>query len=87
MIENFISNNANHLETLLASNTVYNHVAVNANEMLAVQNRVFILVIVSYEALHWEPQTRTWPAVSIISTAKSWFLYLITLEKVFSIVG
>jgi hypothetical protein len=121
VIEDLITNDARHLEALLGSNRVYNHVAMDANEMLGVEDTVLVLrrdissanssrrlkvwmsqlvqralsgCSVSWwgiemrDAMRGErnPQS-TWPAVSIISVAKSWFLYRIILLNVFSIVG
>jgi len=49
MIEDLFSNDADHLETLLATNTVDDHVAMDANEVLAVEYRVFILACSVYD--------------------------------------
>ena len=43
MIQNLISNDAAHVEALLAANRIHDHVAMNADEVLAVKNGVFIL--------------------------------------------
>lgn len=43
MIENLVSYDSDHLEALLACNGVDNHVAMDADEMLAVENAVFVL--------------------------------------------
>jgi hypothetical protein len=43
VIENLIPNNPDHLETLLAADRVHNHVPMNANKMLAVENTVLVL--------------------------------------------
>ena len=43
MIEYLIPNDPTHLKALLARDGIHNHIAMDANEMLAVQNRVFIL--------------------------------------------
>ncbi len=43
MIQNFVSNNLDHLEGLRRSNRVNEHVPMNPNEMLRVQDAVFIL--------------------------------------------
>lgn len=43
MIQNLVANNSHHLEALLAANTVDDHVSVDPNEVLAVQNSVFVL--------------------------------------------
>jgi hypothetical protein len=43
VIQDLIPNNAHHLETLLAADRVHNHVAMNANKVLGVENAVFIL--------------------------------------------
>lgn len=45
MVENLIPDYPHHVEALLASNAVDNHIAVNADEVLAVQYRVFILYV------------------------------------------
>lgn len=95
MIEDFVADDADHLKTLLAPHAVHNHVPVDADKMLTVQDRVFVLfshdlsvlVPLMRRVFFKVPFLHTWPAVSIISTAKSWFLYLMTLENVFSMVG
>jgi hypothetical protein len=43
VVEYFIPNDLHHLKALSASNIINQHVAVNANKMLAVEDRVFIL--------------------------------------------
>lgn len=43
MIENLISDDARHLEALLACNRVDNHVTVDANKVLRIEDAVFIL--------------------------------------------
>ena len=43
MVEDLITQDPNHLKRLPGSNRVDEHVAVNANEMLRVQDAVFIL--------------------------------------------
>jgi len=43
VIEDFVSDDATHLETLLAGDRIYDHVAMYANEVLAIQNRVLVL--------------------------------------------
>ena len=43
MIQDLISDDAHHLEALLAANRVDDHVAVDANEVLGVEDAVFIL--------------------------------------------
>lgn len=43
VIQNLVSNNAHHLETLLAANRVDNHVAMNADEVFGVENAVLVL--------------------------------------------
>lgn len=43
MIENLLPNNADHVEALLVSYTVDNHVSMNADKLPAVENGVFIL--------------------------------------------
>lgn len=44
VVQNLIPDDSDHLKALLASDAVDDHVAVDANEVLAVQNRVFILL-------------------------------------------
>lgn len=43
VIQDLVSYNADHLEALLACDRVDDHVAMNSNKMLAIQDRVFIL--------------------------------------------
>jgi hypothetical protein len=43
MIKYLIPNDPTHLEALLARDGIYNHVAMNANEVLAVENGVLVL--------------------------------------------
>ena len=43
MIENLVSNNLSHVKALPAADRVHNHVAMNANEVLAVKYGVFVL--------------------------------------------
>lgn len=43
MIQNLVANDSHHLETLLAADAVDNHVSVNPNEVLAVEDSVFVL--------------------------------------------
>jgi len=43
MVENLFPNDANHVEALLVPYTVHNHVPMNADELSAVENSVFIL--------------------------------------------
>jgi len=43
MVENLIPDNAAHLEALLARHGVHNHVPMDANKVLAIQDRVFVL--------------------------------------------
>ena len=43
MIQNLVADDSHHLEALLATNTVDNHVSMDANEVLAVQDSVFVL--------------------------------------------
>lgn len=43
MIQNLVTDDSHHFEALLAANAVDNHVSMNANEVLAIQNGVFIL--------------------------------------------
>jgi hypothetical protein len=43
VIQNLVANDSHHLKTLLAANAVDNHVTVDTNEVLAVENSVFVL--------------------------------------------
>ena len=43
MIEDFIPDNSRHLKALLGCDRIHNHVAVNADEMLRIQDTVLIL--------------------------------------------
>jgi hypothetical protein len=43
VIQNLVANDSHHLETLLAADAVDDHVTVDADEVLAVQNGVFVL--------------------------------------------
>jgi hypothetical protein len=43
VVQDLIANDARHLEALLAGNGVDNHVAVDANEVLRVEDAVLIL--------------------------------------------
>lgn len=43
MIQNLVANDSDHLETLLAANAVDNHVTMNTDEVLAVEDSVFVL--------------------------------------------
>jgi hypothetical protein len=43
VIQNFVANDSHHLEALLAADAVDDHVTVDADEVLAVQNGVFVL--------------------------------------------
>ena len=43
MVEDLLPNDADHLEALLASNAIYDHVAVYADKVLAVEYRILIL--------------------------------------------
>jgi hypothetical protein len=43
VIQNLVANDSHHLEALLAADAVNNHVTVNADKVLAVQNGVFVL--------------------------------------------
>jgi hypothetical protein len=43
MIKNLIPNDPAHLKTLLASHRVHDHIAMYANEVLAIEDRVLIL--------------------------------------------
>jgi hypothetical protein len=43
VIQNLVTDDSHHLEALLAANAVDNHVSVDADKMLAVQDSVFVL--------------------------------------------
>jgi hypothetical protein len=43
VIQNLVANDSHHLEALLAADAVDNHVTVDADKVLAVQNGVFVL--------------------------------------------
>ena len=43
MIQNLVANDPHHLETLLAADAVDNHVSMDTNEVLAVEDSVFVL--------------------------------------------
>lgn len=43
VVQDLVSDDAHHLETLLAADRVDDHVAVDANEVLGVENAVFVL--------------------------------------------
>ena len=43
MVKYLIPNDATHLKTLLASHRVHDHIAMDANEVLAIEDRVLIL--------------------------------------------
>ena len=49
VIEYFVANDPHHLKALLAGHAVHDHVAVNANKVLAIQNSVFILTCCIYD--------------------------------------
>lgn len=101
MIQNFVSDNLDHLKGLCRSNRVHEHVAMDPNEMFRVQDGVFILPHASVSLRHIETAIAgsgdlighqgkfqlTCPAVSMISVAYSCPLYLMALLKVFSMVG
>lgn len=57
MIENFISEDPDHIKGLLRGDRVDQHVAMNANEMLGIQDAVFVL-----EPSRMPCQVR-WPAI------------------------
>lgn len=44
MVEDLVANDAHHLKRLLRADRVDKHVAVDANEVLGIENRVFILL-------------------------------------------
>ena len=43
MVQDLISYDSTHLKALLASHRVYDHIAMNANKVLAIKNRVLVL--------------------------------------------
>jgi hypothetical protein len=43
VVQNLVSDYPRHLEALLAGHRVHNHVAMNADEMLGIEDTVFIL--------------------------------------------
>lgn len=93
MVENLLADNAHHFERLHRGDRVYENVAVNTNEVLGIQNAVLILLncplgrsTKSFGGAYCVGEL-TCPAVSMISVAYSWFLYLMTLLNVFSMVG
>ena len=43
VVENLLANDANHVEALLVAYTIHNHVSMDADELSAVQNGVFVL--------------------------------------------
>jgi hypothetical protein len=43
VVQDLIANNARHLEALLGSNRIDDHVAMNADEVLGIEDTVFIL--------------------------------------------
>lgn len=43
MVENFVSDNLDHLKGRQRRDRIDEHVAMDADEMLAIQNRIFIL--------------------------------------------
>lgn len=70
MVENLVPNYAHHLEALLASHRIDEHVSVDTNEMFRIEYAVFILHLVRIlrrSQLLW--RVFTWPAVSMISVA------------------
>lgn len=95
MVQNLVPDDAHHLEALLASHRIDQHVAMDPNEVFGVEYAVLILnskvrrIRRHIDAGRGALLVRivTWPAVSMISVAKSWPFTLMTLLKVFSIVG
>jgi len=83
VVQNLFSDYFDHLQRGSGRDGIDQQVPMNSNGMSRVQNTVLILspISVNGETGH------TCPAVSIISVAYSWPLYLIVFEKVFSIVG
>jgi len=49
VIENLIANDADHFEALLASDTVNDHVTMNADEVFAIQDSVLVLSAQDYQ--------------------------------------
>ena len=43
MIQNLIPNNATHLKTLLALHRIHNHIAMDANKVLAIEYSILVL--------------------------------------------
>lgn len=95
VVQQLLADDLDHLERGLGGNRVDKHIAMDANEVLAVHDAVLILP--STQKVNSQRRSiagqgngcaqLTCPAVSIISVENSWPLYFITLEKVFSMVG
>lgn len=68
MVQDFIANDRHHVERLARGHRVYNDVAMDTNEMLRIQDTIFILDNVSGIAGQ-KGNLHTWPAVSTISVA------------------
>lgn len=68
MVQDLIANDRHHVKGLARGHRVYNDVAMDTNEMLRVQDTIFILDEVSGVA-DMKGSLHTWPAVSTISVA------------------
>jgi hypothetical protein len=68
MVQDLIPNDRHHIKGLARCHRIYNDVAMNANEVLRVQDTIFILDRVSGIA-DMKGGVHTWPAVSTISVA------------------
>ena len=49
VIQNLVANDADHFEALLASDTVNDHVTMNADEVFAIQDSVLVLSAQDYQ--------------------------------------
>ncbi len=90
MIQNLVADDLYHLKGGDRGDGVGDHVAMDADKVLRVQDAVFVLAAAVSQSVVRRavaPCARTWPAVSTISVAYSWPRYLISLLKVFSMVG
>ncbi len=90
VVEDLVPDDLDHLEGRHGRDRVDQHVAMDADEVLRVQDAVFVLAAAVSQSVVRRavaPCARTWPAVSTISVAYSWPRYLISLLKVFSMVG
>lgn len=68
MVQDLLPNDAHHVKALLAADAINNHVAVDADEVLAVEDGVLVLVqsVILFQV---NVTSRTCPAVSMISVA------------------